>query len=59
VTCGSGHDVVWGASSQNIVAADCEEVHVVSVCGCLLLSAIPPTAAEPVWDRVRDTGHGR
>jgi Ca2+-binding RTX toxin-like protein len=28
VTCGSGHDVVWGATSENSVAADCEEVHV-------------------------------
>jgi Ca2+-binding RTX toxin-like protein len=28
VTCGTGHDVVWGATSENTVAADCEEVHV-------------------------------
>jgi len=28
VTCGAGHDVVWGATSENAVAADCEVVHV-------------------------------
>jgi Ca2+-binding RTX toxin-like protein len=49
VTCGPGHDVVWGASSENIVAADCEEVHVVSSCGCLLLFARPSSASEPVY----------
>jgi hypothetical protein len=28
VHCGSGHDVVVGATPINTVAADCEEVHV-------------------------------
>ena len=28
VICGAGHDVAWGATSENTVAADCEEVHV-------------------------------
>jgi hypothetical protein len=28
VTCGPGHDVVLGATSENIIAADCEDVHV-------------------------------
>jgi Ca2+-binding RTX toxin-like protein len=28
VTCGPGHDVVWGATSENTVAANCEVVHV-------------------------------
>ena len=28
VTCGPGHDVVWGATSKNTIAADCEDVHV-------------------------------
>ena len=28
VTCGLGHDRVFGATSENIIAADCEEVSV-------------------------------
>jgi hypothetical protein len=28
VTCGPGKDEVWGATSDNTVAADCEKVHV-------------------------------
>ena len=27
VPCGCGHDVVWGATRGNTVAADCEDVH--------------------------------
>jgi Ca2+-binding RTX toxin-like protein len=28
VICGPGHDQVWGATGENTIAADCEEVHV-------------------------------
>jgi Ca2+-binding RTX toxin-like protein len=34
VTCGPGHDVVWGATSDNTIAADCEVLHVGQPPGC-------------------------
>jgi Ca2+-binding RTX toxin-like protein len=43
VTCGSGHDVVWGATSENTVAADCEDVYVgPPACRGLPQRVLPP-----------------
>jgi Ca2+-binding RTX toxin-like protein len=57
VTCGPGEDEVWGATSENTVASDCEEVHVKQPhCACEPHRiAIPPAAAERARDRVTDT----
>jgi Ca2+-binding RTX toxin-like protein len=46
VTCGSGHDVVWGATNVNTVAADCEEVHVKQPTCRALLQRVLPVARE-------------
>jgi Ca2+-binding RTX toxin-like protein len=42
VTRGSGQDVVFGATSENTVAADCEEVHVEQPCRGLPLRVLAP-----------------
>ena len=60
VICGPGEDEVWGATSENTVASDCEEVHVKQpTCACEPHRiAMPPAAAEPARDRVTDTSRG-
>ncbi|MEP6526771.1 MAG: calcium-binding protein [Nocardioidaceae bacterium] len=43
VTCGSGKDQVWGATSENTIAGDCEEVHVERYsCRVLPQRVLPP-----------------
>ena len=42
VTRGSGQDVVFGATSENIVTADCEEVHVEQPCRGLPQRVLAP-----------------
>ena len=61
VTCGPGQDEVWGATSENTVASDCEKVHVKQpTCPCEPHRSVKsPAAAELVRDQVRDTGPGR
>jgi Ca2+-binding RTX toxin-like protein len=65
VTCGSGKDQVWGATSENTIAGDCEEVHVERYsCRVLPQRVLPPLreaarCGEPVRARVGDTRPGR
>jgi Ca2+-binding RTX toxin-like protein len=43
VHCGSGHDFVWGATSENTIAADCENVYVgPAACRSLPQRVLPP-----------------
>jgi Ca2+-binding RTX toxin-like protein len=47
VICGPGHDAVWGATSENTVAADCETVHVQQPpCGRGTPQRVPPPLRE-------------
>jgi Ca2+-binding RTX toxin-like protein len=46
VTCGSGHDVVWGATSENTIAADCEDVYEGPPACRSLPQRVPPPLRE-------------